>query len=830
MRGSPLPTGTVSFLFTDIEGSTRLLQEHGSGYPALLEGHRRVMRAAVERHHGVEVDTQGDSFFVAFARAGDAVAAATEAQGALAGGAVRVRMGIHTGEPLVADDDYIGVDVHRAARIAAAAHGGQVVLSEATRRLLGDDLPIRDLGEWRLKDMGGAEALYQLGEGDFPRLRSLDATNLPIAASRLVGRDREVDELVALFAAGTRLVTVTGPGGSGKTRLALQVTAELAGTFHDGVYWVPLSGLADPQVVTAELGRVVGARDDLGAFLRDKELLVLLDNFEHLLDAAPAISALLSASKGVRLLVTSRTPLRLSAEREFRLEPLPMSDAAVLFVERAGAFGRALMRDATIEAICLRLDGLPLAVELAAARTKVLSPEMLLARLDVRLPLLTGGARDAPERQRTLRATIEWSFDLLDAPNRELLERLAVFARSFPLTAAEAVCDADLDELAALVDASLLRPIGEDRFLMLTTIREYALEQLEHSTDTTMLRDRHAAFFSAIAEEAYRHRFADETAWSERLESNHDNLRAACDWLAVADPERALALAGALGWFWTTHGHLAEGRRRLEDALARSTAGSAARARALTAAGVLTSRCGDVAAGRAHLRDGIDLWRSIGDHGELAAALDGLGWLLVYEAGDGQGALEVFEQSAAINRDHGDRLGETRALAGACQALVAIGDIERAEPLARDLLTGAGGDARTEHFGHTFLGDCALIRGDTEDAEQRYREALRLARPLGDLVEIGASIQGVAMAAGGSGDADRALRLLAAVDALYESFGLWTETPFWDTLLEQHAVAARTALGAGADAIWETGRSLPLDDAIALAMTPRVARDATRGT
>ena len=494
MRRSALPTGTVSFLFTDIEGSTKLLHEHGDRYAALLEGHRRTLRAAFERHDGVEVDTQGDGFFVAFARAGDAVAAATEAQRALEDGAVRVRMGIHTGEPLVADDDYVGVDVHRAARIAAAAHGGQLVVSEATRRLLADDLPLRDLGEWRLKDMGAAERLYQVGEGDFPPLRSLDATNLPVAASRLVGREREVGELVALFSSGARLVTVTGPGGSGKTRLALHVAGELVGAFHDGVYWVPLSGLSDPQLVVSELGRVVGARDDMGAWLRGKELLVVLDNFEHLLEAAPAVSALLSGSEGVRLLVTSRSPLHVSGEREFRLEPLPASDAAVLFVERAGAFGRALMRDATIEAICLRLDGLPLAVELAAARTKVLSPEMLLARLDVTLPLLTGGARDVPERQRTLRATIEWSFGLLEAPNRELLERLSVFARSFPLTAAEAVCDADLDQLAALVDASLLRPIGEDRFLMMATIREYALEQLEHSIDTAALRQRHASF------------------------------------------------------------------------------------------------------------------------------------------------------------------------------------------------------------------------------------------------------------------------------------------------------------------------------------------------
>src|SRR5919108_2512431 len=342
-----LPVGTVTFLFTDVEGSTRLLHEHGADYADLLTGHRRALRAAFTSHEGVEVDTQGDAFFVAFSRAADAVAAAEAGRTALASGLVRVRMGIHTGEPIVTDEGYVGIDVHRAARIAAAAHGGQIVLSEATRRLLDGEIAVRDLGEHRLKDLARAERLYQLGDAEFPPLRTLDATNLPIAAGPLLGREQELRELVAMLSNGTRLLTLTGPGGTGKTRLALQVAAELVGTLSDGVFWVSLAGLSDPDLVESELAQTIGAPDDLAGFLRGRELLVLLDNFEHVLDAAPAVSAALAASASLRVLVTSRAPLRVSGEQEYRLEPLPSGGATTLFVERARGVGRELEPDET---------------------------------------------------------------------------------------------------------------------------------------------------------------------------------------------------------------------------------------------------------------------------------------------------------------------------------------------------------------------------------------------------------------------------------------------------------------------------------------------------
>ena len=813
-----LPTGTVTFLFTDVEGSTRLLQEHGAGYADLLAEHRRALREAFAAHAGVEVDTQGDAFFVAFARATDAVAAAADSRDALESGPVRVRIGIHTGEPQATDEGYVGIDVHRAARIAAAAHGGQIVVSETTRRLLAADAAVRDLGEHRLKDLTGAEHLYQLGAGDFPPLRTLDATNLPVVSLPLVGREQELEELVALLSNGTRLLTVTGPGGTGKTRLALQVAAELVGTQRDGVFWVPLAGLSDPELLTSELAQTVGARDDLAAFLRGKELLLLLDNFEHLLVGAPAVARLLASSSDLRVLVTSRAPLRVSGEREFRLEPLPAGDASALFVERARGVGKELAPDSTVEAICRRLDGLPLAIELAAARTKLLGVEALLERLDSALPLLTGGARDAPERQRTLRATIEWSYDLLDPAGQELFARLAVFAGSSPLTAAEEVCDADLDALAALVDLSLLKPVGEDRFLMLETIREYAREKLDESADADNLRRRHAEFFRRLAEDAYAGRFDAEAESAERLETDHDDLRAALDWLAAHDADAALELAGALGWFWLSRGLLEEGNRRLSDALAASGNRARAQARALTAVGALTARRGDLASGRMQLDEAIGLWHELGDRDELASALDALGWPLIYDAGDAAGALAAFEQSLELRREFGDPAGETRALVGVCQVLVALGDVDRAEPMARNLLERAGDDPRTEHFGYHFLADCALIRGDTVEAETLYRQSLQAALPLGDVIETSFEVQGVAMAVAGNGEPERALRLAASVEALWESFGIAISIPFWDALLERYLGPAREQLGVDADAVWAEGRALEFDDAVALAL------------
>jgi predicted ATPase/class 3 adenylate cyclase len=496
-----LPGGTVTFLFTDIEGSTRLVGELGERYADVLAEHNRLLREAFSRHGGLEVGTQGDSFFVAFTDARSAVAAAGDVQVALDGGPVRVRIGIHTGEAVVTDEGYVGIDVHRAARIMSAGHGGQVLFSETTRQLLGEDCELVDLGEHRLKDLCAPHRLFQLGDGSFPPLRTLYRTNLPIQPTPLVGRRRELAETGELVRSN-RLVTLTGPGGSGKTRLALQLAADAVEQFPDGVFWVPLQAVRDPALVERAIRTSIGADDGLIEYVANKRLLVLLDNFEQVVEAAPAVSALVGGTPYAKVLVTSREPLHVESERRYPVEPLRDADAEILFVERGSAVAPTFRPTQAVGEICRRLDGLPLAIELAAARLALLDPEELLARLDRRLPFLTGPSRDAPARQRTLRSAIEWSHELLEPDEQQLFARLAVFAGSFALNAAETVCDAELDILESLVEKSLVRRWGSGRLGMLDTIREYALERLDESPDAEDVRLRHAEYFLAVAESA----------------------------------------------------------------------------------------------------------------------------------------------------------------------------------------------------------------------------------------------------------------------------------------------------------------------------------------
>ena len=732
---SELPTGTVTFLFTDIEGSTRLLHELGEDYADALAEHRRVLREAFARHGGVEVDTQGDAFFVAFARAKDALASAAEGQAALEPGPILVRMGLHTGEPLVTEEGYVGMDVHRAARIAAACHGGQTVVSQTTYDLAGPD-GIHDLGEHRLKDLSAPERIFQFGDGEFPPLRTLYQTNLPIPATPFLGRERELVEVgELLLRKEVRLVTLTGAGGSGKTRLALQAVAAGAEDYPQGVWWVPLAPVRDAAGVAETAARALGGASSLAEVIGDRRLLLLLDNFEHVIAAAPELTSLLSACPNLDVVVTSRERLQLGGEHVYPVPVLARSDARELFLTRARALRPDFQSNGSVDELCARLDDLPLALELAAARTTVLSPEQLLGRLGARLDLLKGG-RDADVRQQTLRATIEWSHDLLDAAEQRLFARLSLFRGGCTLDAAEAICGAELDELQSLVDKSLVRIRDGDRFWMLETIHEFAAERLRESREEDELRRRHAEFFLALAESA--NLSAEATDLGPRPElvlPEQDNLWAALDWAAEAgEIEIGLRLAIALEQFWVAVAPY-EGARRVQAFLDRAIdLPDVVRARAIRVLGGMIFMTGDYDRGDELMRQSLELFRSLGDDAVVAELLVRLAIHLHYTYGDIAGAYALIDESQAINRRLGSRSTEAMTLG-------LLGEIAWTEGRSDDALELAArsGEAAAE-VGFTWWQMHQLYHGSewsgelgrTGEAEAYARDALRLAVAIQD--------------------------------------------------------------------------------------------------
>jgi predicted ATPase/class 3 adenylate cyclase len=806
-----LPSGTVTLLFTDVEGSTRLLRELGAdAYAQALQEHRHILRQAAHAHGGLEVNTQGDSFLIAFSRATDAAAAAAKAQQALAAGPIRVRMGLHTGEPLVRENDYVGLEVHRGARIAAAAHGGQVVLSRETGQLLDDSLPIRDLGEHRVKDFAEPVWIFQLGDQAFPPLKTISNTNLPKPASSFVGRDREVGEVVALLQGGARLVTLIGPGGIGKTRLAIEAASELVPEHRNGVFWVSLAPLRDPALVVETIGQTLGAKDGVAAHIGDREILLLLDNFEQVVESAPDLPALLETCPNLQVLVTSRERLRVRGEVDYAVLPLPGPEAIDLFCTRA-----RVEPDATVTALCRLLDNLPLALELAAARTRVLSPAQILERVSHRLDLLKGG-RDAEARQRTLRATIEWSHDLLTAEEQRLFAALSVFAGGCTLEAVEAVTNADLDTLESLLDKSLLRR-REERFWMLETIREFATEHLEGSVEAVKVRRRHAEHFLALAEEAQPHLRGSPKEWLDRLQRDHDNFRAAFDWLESAgESQLVLRLTGALWRFWVMRGHPAEGRRRLEAALRADERPTAARASALDGAGVVAMDLGgDPTAARHWAEEALALHRALGESWGIAHS----GLLLggsANEEGDFTRALPFLEEAVRTFRDLGDEhytALATMQIAWACEEL---GDLERSRALRTENLRRAqgAGNQRMEAMSLEGLAWHARMQGRVEESLALLRESTHIVRDLSDPVWMANILSRFAATLVVGGRAEAAAQLLSKSTALYAEIG--STIPRYvgkrneETLIRIHA-------GLDADAFadaWARGRALTLEEAL----------------
>jgi predicted ATPase/class 3 adenylate cyclase len=820
-----LPTGTVTFLFTDIEGSTRVLNALGDAYPAVLDRHHALLREAFDAHGGLEVMSEGDAFFVVFRSPIEAVRAATDAQQALSaedwppGARIGVRMGVHTGEAVLGGDNYVGIDVHRASRIAAAGHGGQVLLSDATRALSEQSLPpgvsVRDLGPHRLKDLPAPERLFQVVvaglPSDFPELRSLDArpNNLPAPLTSFVGRERVLGEIRERLAR-TRLLTLSGPGGTGKTRLAIRVAEDSLTDFAHGCWFVPLDALRDAELVPSAIAKAVGVSvpgdqsvaDTLKSWLADRELLLVLDNFEQVTSSAPLVGELLAAAPRLRVLATSRAPLHVYGEAEYAVPPLatvgelraaagsPQAlsqyEAVRLFIERAVAVKRDFKvtnaNAPAVAEICVRLDGLPLAIELAAARVKVLPAEQILERLERNLSLLATSAQNLPERQRTMRGAIEWSYNLLDPAEQQLFGRVSVFRGGFGLDASDYVCavgiDSDvLDGLTSLVDKSLLRAdesAGESRFVMLETIRQYAAERLAETDEAGEIRRRHAEHYFALAEASEAHLTGHAQAdWLDRLEREHDNLRAAfssADDLGLVD--RALGAAGAIWRFWHQRGHFAEARTVLERLLALPGEPSSARAKALTGLGGIVYWQGDYDATGRRYEEAREMYETIGDRAGLAEALlnESYGPLL---AGKFETGRRLIRRSIELFNQVGNELGKTNAelLLGftymfQAKPVEALPIVESAVAAFRRL--GARWELADSLTG---LGYVRAIAGDWENAMPPLFESLEIFGQAGNEVGIATVVSGIAAAAGWVGDSERSARLFGKCEEVQARLG-----------------------------------------------------------
>ncbi len=738
------PSGTVTLVFTDIEGSTKLLDSLGpEEYRRALDRHRRAVRGSFDRHDGYEVDTAGDGFFSAFSTATDAVRAVREALAELEGGPIRVRVGIHTGEPILDPPKYVGLDVHRAARIMAAAHGGQALLSLTARDLLDESFEVRDLGEHRLKDLSAPQRLFQLGAGEFPRPRALHQTNLPVPATEFLGRARELDEVVERLRDGVRLLTLTGPGGTGKTRLALQAAAEAADGFDDGVWWVPLAALRDPALVlrhTAQTLDVVEQpdrplEDVLAEMIGGKRMLLLLDNAEHLLPEAAASIATLRDLDGPKLVVTSRERLQLAGEHVYPVSQLAAPEGIGLFAARATGIDPGFETTPAVAELCDRLDNLPLAIELAAARTAVLTADQILDRLGNRLDLLKGG-RDADPRQQTLRATIAWSYDLLDAEERKLFSRFAVFAGGASLAAIEEVCGAELDSLASLVDKSLVRRDG-DRYWMLETLREYGRDQLVDAELEDMV-ESHGAFYERFARDAERGlRGREPAVWLSGVEHELPNVRAAmARALERGRTARAALIAVGIGRYWEARSSATEGRSWLAQALDAATLPDAELALAAYWLGQLSFFQGDLDAAAEQYGKAVDAARTAANVRVEASSLAYLAWI-ARERGDDSAREAPFERSLALLAQLSDPWERSDVMLPlSCVEFEAETHVFGAATTEVLALKREVGDVIAVSDAVNNVGWDALLSGRYDEAIENLEEAAAIARELEDTFRL----------------------------------------------------------------------------------------------
>jgi predicted ATPase/class 3 adenylate cyclase len=858
-----LPAGTVTLLFTDIEGSTHLLQQLGNRYTDVLTEYRQLQRAIFHEYHGYEVDTQGDAFFTAFARTRDAVAAAVATQRTLArhswgeGITIRVRIGIHTGEPELTAEGYVGIDVHFAARLMNAGHGGQVLLSQTTRDLLihnlPDDVALRDLGEHRLKDLSYPQHLFQLVianlPSDFPKLSTQDTytNNLPVHPSPLIGRKNELARILYLMRQqDVRLLTLTGIGGVGKTRLAIQAAAELSDECADGVYFVSLAPIRDSALVIPTIAQALGIRDEtkqpllerLKEDVRQKQLLLLLDNFEQVIAAAPSIADLLAVCPKLRILVTSRETLHIQIEHELRVPPLPQPDFALvtdlaalsqneaveLFIKRAQGvrpdFYLTAANAQAIAEICARLDGLPLAIELAAARSKLLSPQALLARLGNRLNVLTSDTQDIPVRQQTLRNTLEWSYHLLDSQQQQLFRMLSVFVGGGTLEAIEAISAAlkmsegvALDGTASLLDKSLLQAVEQEeetRFFMLETIREYVVQALSIGKEAEKVRQAHAEYYLSLAEHAYQELDGvQESEWLKRLEREQDNVRAALSWLlepgrttkGARYTEMALRLSTVLWPFWGLRGNYSEARSFLEQAIAVSEgAGASIRAKALYYAARIAHTQGNNERAEQLCKESLALYQELHDVTGSALALHHLADI-AWTRGDletarvqGEEALEIFrkmndianvafmqlhlatlaidqgdytkgyrllEENLNICRELHDKSGIAEALMNVARAHFLAGDLTQVRTFLEESYAfyNEMGDKESRAYCYCQFGLLALCQDDLPEARSKIEAAVELFKEMSQRHGTATSLSFLAKVATRQGNLKEARKL-----------------------------------------------------------------------